>query len=301
MKTKFTRQVVHRLRRFTFKTPSVAMLGLSLALPLVSSVRAEENSPSAMTQLVQMLVEQKTLTPEQGRLLLEAHSQEQAQSEVEKAEIVQQTQKLANAQAVAEGHGAEEGAPPGRVSVRYVPDKVKKQMKDEIKQDVLAQAREENWANPYSMPDWVQRFHPYGDIRIRFETDTFPSGNDPTGQVNFNAINNGLPFDTTLAEGYPPLYNTNADRERMRLRLRLGAEIDVGDNFTAGVRLATGYDNSPITTNQTLGQSGMGEKYAIWLDRAYIAYEVPDLGTQDLTIMAGRFDNPFFSHQSALG
>ena len=49
--------------------------------------------------------------------------------------------------------------------------------------------------------------------------------------------------------------------------------------MTAGFRIATGENNSPVSTNQSLGlanqaQGGNFSKYAIWLDRAFLRYEV---------------------------
>ena len=103
---------------------------------------------------------------------------------------------------------------------------------------------------------------------------TFRSGNDNTGAFpNFNAINTGPPFDIT-GTTFSPQLNVDQDRARLRLRLRFGAAADLGDNFTAGLRIATGENNSPVTTNQSLGvannaQGGNFSKYAIWLDRGF--------------------------------
>ena len=69
-------------------------------------------------------------------------------------------------------------------------------MTDQIKQDVMNQARAENWAAPRANPDWVPRFRFSGDIRTRYEGDFYPNTNDATGAFpNFNAINTGAPFD----------------------------------------------------------------------------------------------------------
>ena len=74
----------------------------------------------------------------------------------------------------------------------------------------------------------------------------------------------------------------------------------MGDGFTAGMRIATGENNSPVTTNQSFGaanqaQGGNFSKYAIWLDRAFLKYEVGGQPNKNLAIHAGRFDSPFFS------
>ncbi|OAM90181.1 hypothetical protein AW736_09955 [Termitidicoccus mucosus] len=262
------------------------MLALLSALGLQShglsaSAEPAEPEPGAMAQLVQMLVEQKTLTPAQGELLLRAAAAEKAA-------------QAAPAPAAATAESVPEKVP-GRMSVRYLPATAKAQLREEIKQEVMAQAREENWAAPRAFPEWTSRFRPFGDARLRFETIGFPDDNDPTGQVDFNSINQGSPFEANLVNGYPALHNTHADRNRLRLRARLGAEVDLEENFSLGARIATGSDNSPVSTNQTLGADGFGSKYALWLDRVFFKYEVPGLGGKALTLLAGRFDNPFFS------
>jgi len=176
---------------------------------------------------------------------------------------------------------------------------VKQQLADEVKTAVMQQARDENWASPREIPDWVTRFRFFGDIRTRYEGDLYPSGNDNTGAfVNFNAINTGAPYDLASNTFYPT-YDVDKNRDRFRLRARLGAEINLDDGFTAGIRLATGNDDNPVTENQTIGQANSAQggdfsKYSIWLDRAFIRYQLGD-PNRGLTATIGRFDNPFFS------
>ena len=84
--------------------------------------------------------------------------------------------------------------PEDTVRVTYVPEVVKAQLREEIKQDVMAQAREENWAAPRTFPEWVSKFRLFGDVRFRYEAVRYPAGNDNTGRLlNFNAINTGAP------------------------------------------------------------------------------------------------------------
>ncbi len=190
-------------------------------------------------------------------------------------------------------------APDGTVRVTYVPEVVKNQIREEIKGEVLAQARAEHWAQPDAVPDWVARYHFLGDIRVRLQGMFYPSGNDDTGAFpNFNAINTGAPFDVS-GSVFSPQLNVNQNRKLLRLRARFGTEIDLGEGFTAGFRLATGSDNQPVSENQTFGvanngQGGNFSKYAIWLDRGFVRYQYgePD---QNISVLLGRFDNPFFS------
>jgi hypothetical protein len=186
------------------------------------------------------------------------------------------------------------------VRVTYVPEFLRKQIREEVKQDVMAQAREERWAAPRSLPEWATRYKFFGDFRLRGEGLFYPAGNDNTGAFpNFNAINTGAPFDVagTL---FSPQNNVDRNRDRLRLRARFGAAVDLGDNFTSGLRFGTGENDSPVTENQTLGianggQGGNFAKYALWLDRAFLKYEPETSADLHLALTAGRFDNPFFA------
>lgn len=188
----------------------------------------------------------------------------------------------------------------GTVRVTYVPEVVKAQMREDIKNEVLAQARKERWADPRALPEWVTRFKFFGDIRVRYEGVSFPSENDNTGAFpNFNAINTGAPFDTT-GEFFSPQYNVDQNRTRTRLRARLGTAIDLGEGFNAGMRIGSGENNSPVSQNQTIGSAGSGQggnfsKYALWIDRAFIRYETGTTPEDSLSVTFGRMDNPFFA------
>ena len=186
------------------------------------------------------------------------------------------------------------------VSVSYVPEIVKQQLRDEIKQEVMEQARNENWANPRIFPTWVLRLTPFMDLRLRYEGIFYPSGNDNTGAFpNFNAINTGPPFDVT-GTTFSPQLNVDKDRKRARIRARFGALMDLEDGFTMGLRIGTGETNTPTSTNQTLGvangaQGGNFSKYAIWLDRAFVRFELGGDPDRDFVAEVGRFDNPYFT------
>jgi hypothetical protein len=189
----------------------------------------------------------------------------------------------------------------GSVRVPYVPEVVKNELRQEVKDDVLAEARKENWGGSHPFPDWVTRFTLSGDVRVRYEYLYNHKTNDDSGNAfpNFNAINTGSPFD--LAGSVPePQYNVDQDRDRMRIRARLAADIDLQNGFTTGLRFATGNDDQPVSENQTLGASGNAQggdfsKYDLWLDRAYIKYQTGGDPTTDISVTAGRFANPFFS------
>jgi hypothetical protein len=201
-----------------------------------------------------------------------------------------------------EAHGSQTSshAPASADGVKrvvYVPESVKAELREEIKKEVLEQAKQENWAAPNAFPDWLRRFHFAGDIRGRWERAIFGSGNANDGSFpDFNAINTNKPFDAgpNLADTANDRFlNVDQNRTRPRLRARLALDADVGQGFLAGLRLASGDGSTPVSTNQTLGGSpGNFSKYQVWLDRAFLQYTSPQ-GL--LAARIGRFENPFFS------
>jgi hypothetical protein len=256
--------------------------------PKVSN--SKPTSPNATINLVNMLVKQGILKQEQADLLIK-----QAEDE---AYVARQAAKDASVKAddatKAATAAAAAAQPPGTRHVTYVPEIVKQQLRDEIKQQVMAKAVQENWASPNAYPEWARRIRFYGDMRVRYEGLFYPKGNDQGDAVNFNAINTGSPYDvSTLNQSAPPTYDASQDRNFFRLRARLGMEADLLNGFTAGIRIATGDDSQPVSTNQTLGNNGGNfSKYELWLDRGYLNYSA---WNQDLSVSAGRFSNPFFS------
>ncbi len=190
-------------------------------------------------------------------------------------------------------------ASPDDVRVSYIPEPVKMQIKEEIKLELATDRASAKWGNNILIPKWVDKVNPFFDLRVRYEGDQFPNGNDITGAFpNFNAINTGAPFDTT-GNQFAPQLNADQNRTQFRLRARFGMDINMGENFTSGFRVATGQNNSPVSTNQSMGyangQGGNFSKYAIWLDRAFLRYDLPLHDKPLVTAWVGRFDNPFMS------
>lgn len=185
---------------------------------------------------------------------------------------------------------------PGDVRVTYVPETVRNRIRDEVRDQLKSEAKTEGWYGDKDAPSWTKSVDPFVDFRARYQFDTYADGNDNTGAFpNFNAINTGSPFDVAGTQ-FSPQYNVDQNRQRARLRFRAGAEFDLEDDFTLGFRVGTGQDNSPVSSNQSLGyaggaQGGNFSKYAIWLDRAFVGWE-PNAA---LKITVGRFDNPFFA------
>ncbi|AZC37319.1 putative porin [Pseudomonas chlororaphis] len=250
-------------------------IGMVIAT-LVGPVAAAPAAPSenATINLIRLLVQQGVL------------KQEQADGLIAQAEREAQQARQANT-AVAAGPAAT----PGDVRVQYVPAIVRDQIRDQVKAEVMATAKQENWAQPNTFPDWVSRISFDGDIRLRDESRYY-SGSNSNEIVDFAKLNDKGPYDVNpnSSSNLPPLLNTREDRENLfRLRARLGMKAQVAENWTAGIRIGTGSDNNPVSTTQTLG-GGFGKK-DIWLDQGYLTWKATD----DLTLTGGRIANPFFS------
>ena len=180
----------------------------------------------------------------------------------------------------------------GTQTIPYVPQVVRDQIKAELRAELAGQAQAEGWAKPGETPEWTRRISLYGDVRLRGEQRFYDNGNSDIF-TDFGAINHGDPQNiNSKAPGWiPPAFvNTLEDRRRFRLRARLGVKARIDDWISADVRVATGSDNSPVSTNQTLGADGTG-KYQLWVDRAAIRLTP----LKEVNIDLGRFANPFWT------
>lgn len=300
--------------------------------------------------LINRLVQRGILSKEDaGDLIRQA--KEDAQRVSQQSQMAQQAATQA---ATAQQMAVEAAAPPSSdeaVSVSYVPEIVKSEMRDEIKRDVMAAAQSEGWTQP-NVPEWLRKFRPFMDLRTRYQGNNYGGDNsaDTFETLNFNAINTGQPINMMQIPGSfsqgefyaaypglypsgiypipqsqnaslglpsgqqyyypqqaplqnPPTYNTTQNRQLARVRFRFGADVNLGDNFTSGFRIGTGQNGSPVSENQTFGfvgnqgnaQGGNFSSYAIWLDRAFLKYEIGSDPDRLAAITVGRFDNPFYT------
>ena len=239
-------------------------------------------STNATVNLIRLLIKSKVITQAAGDALLQQAETEAAQA---RAALALQTPPVVTADA---------GLPPaaeGTIRVPYIPESLRAKITDDIRKDVLDQANFEGWARPNQLPEWVKGIRLYGDIRFRSQSD-FYSNNNELGLIDFQAFNDQSPIDinaNTNPTGFPIL-NSRTDRtNRFRIRARLGLAANISDHVQAAFRIASGDDNSPISTNQTLG-GGLAKKN-IWLDQAYLKLSPVDYAS----VSFGRFPNPFGS------
>ncbi len=230
--------------------------------------------------------------------LINALVKEGVLSEKKAASLIADAKKKAENEAK-EKEKKESTPEKGVVRIPYVPDFVREEIRQQVRAelhedvvaDVMAQAKNERWGMPDALPDWTRRFKFKGDFRLRYQRDSFSPDNHPLGYFDWQKINSSGGLDKAGEEAY---LNTTEDVNRLRIRMRLGIDATITNNFKAGLRLATGNPDDPVSTNQTLGQYGQG--YGISIDQAYLKYDYFNLdGYPSMTLWGGRIPNPWFS------
>lgn len=122
--------------------------------------------------------------------------------------------------------------------------------------------------------DWLNRFSFSGDLRARGEG---------------------------FYQEHGPLANA---RTRMRYRLRLGAQMKISDELLAGIRLASGDSNDPVSTNETL--TNLFTRKPVSIDHAYLmltpkeSIGLGDFAWSPITLYAGKFMNTFFKPRAVM-
>ena len=81
------------------------------------------------------------------------------------------------------------------------------------------------------------------------------------------------------------------DRMRARVRARFNAFATLGEQFRAGLTLASGDINDPTSTNQTL--TGFYTRKAVALDQAFVEFTPKDF--KPLTLVGGKFRYPWYN------
>lgn len=153
------------------------------------------------------------------------------------------------------------------------------ELEDKVNEDLLKKIYNSSWA---------QRISIGGDMRLRYEATLYDDEN-----ASFLD-----PADPTS------LLNSTVDRNRFRYRFRLDTkakvidsrEINVG-KAEIGLRLSSGNDDDPISTNDTLGD--YQNKDGILIDRAYLKYTYAPIEPfwgiiPQMVFTGGRIPNPWY-------
>jgi len=116
--------------------------------------------------------------------------------------------------------------------------------------------------NKLQLPDWVQSLRISGDFGVRGD------------YITVNAPN-------------------TVDRFRPRYRFRIGTSVNLLDNMSTELRLASGEsDRSPLASGYTTFQDNAAKKY-IWIDRAYWSWTPIKTSELTGTLTVGKMVNPY--------
>ena len=247
----------------------VLLWALQMALPSQAADADELESLRETTQrLIQLMVEQGVLTQEKAdALLAEAKRNREAKAAAAKEEA--KTSAVQD-----EGKTAAKASPKDQniVRVPLIPETVKNEIREQVKQEVLTQAKTERWGEPGAIPEWLDRIKLDGDIRLRLQADRFGKSNETPETLKLNGID---------------VKNSTENRQRLRLRGRLGLQAKLTDKLSANFRIATGSLDDPVSTNVT--QGNYNNRFTVAMDRAYLQYRPNSW----LTITGGRVPNPW--------
>ena len=140
------------------RLPGALIAAALSSLPATPSLAQTGDSDSVTNRLIELLVKRGVLQRDDANALLAA-----AKAEKKKPA------KLAAKPASPEKPAAEAAVPSGTVRVTYVPQFVRDQIAQQVRDDLLQQASQPGAAPAVPPPGWLDRFHLFGDLRIRGE------------------------------------------------------------------------------------------------------------------------------------
>ncbi len=269
---------------FGAKTLRAGTACLVLALAPAVACHADDQRQSleelrnTVINLLQALVDQGVISKEKAQQMVRAAQDKAAADAARSAANEKGTEK------------EEEGA----VRVPYVPqivqdkiaEQVEQQMKPAVVADVVKEAKAEKWGVPAALPDWISRIRLSGEVTLREEGIFYAGDNAP--EYNYFAINQA---GGIAQAGENAFLDTDENRIRFRGRARLGADADISDSITAGMRVVTGNTSDLVSETQTLDGTA---PYAFGLDELYIRLD--ERNSQRfpwLSVVGGRFLNPY--------
>ena len=141
------------------------------------------------------------------------------------------------------------------------------EMRNQLKQVQSTQQQQQQAvqaAAASKLPSWVERMTFFGDVRFRYEHTSY---DDLNGKAK---------------DG----------KDRFRVRLRFGVRSQIHEDVEVGLRMVTGSDTDPTSTNQTMGNY-FGE-YTSWgIDQAYVKYTPSYIPQKAATFSFGKVPNVF--------
>jgi hypothetical protein len=241
--------------------------------------------------MVELLKMKGVITAEEARSLMESSSG--AGGGVDMSAVIDLLQKKGvispeEAGELQARHGGPAPGPEGTVTlgpssqedeyVKRISKKVAREIRQDVQDRVKAEMQEEKAkdARVASSPDWAQRIRFGGDIRLRYQGDFYDEDNAALLKVGKNGAVSG------------DLLNTTQNRNRFRIRARLNASAKIHETLSANMRVSTGNEDDPVSTNDTLGD--YFNKEGVVLDQDFLKLQP----LQNLTFWGGRHPNPWF-------
>lgn len=277
------------------KTLTTAMLAVALAIASSAASGGPAEDPLSQARateinLLRALVEQGVITAEKARQMLE-------QAGIDPNLLTAPILPVApTALPAAPASAPAASAPPGTVIVN---EATKREIMEQVRQEVQAQARAENRGEESTLPAWVRRISFGGDVRLRFIRDDFASDNGQDSLLSAGTAT--VPIGSTVAatlinnwyqlpQGAIP--SVLDSHEYFQLRARLNVESVISAQFRGGVQLTTvsGDDatSDPVDFDVNMGR--YSRPYSAAVSLGYLQW----LPRDDVVVTGGRMINPYF-------
>ena len=255
-------------KKFATKFASLILLAtLGTAWPASHADERDslEQLKATTTNLIELLVQEGVLNKDKADAIVKKATEE-AVKQVKQAKAKEATQT----------NTSQDNIPTDdkTVRVQYVPEHIKKEMRAQIEKNVM-ETLNYKVGERLELPSWLNRIAFNGDMRLRYQNDSFGNNNAPIAALNNPERNLNI-------------LNSSEERRRLRLRARLGVDLKINDWLTGGLRFTTGLLNTPVTPNQTEGIAQ--GKFIFGLDAAFLRAKPVNWAM----IEGGRFANPFF-------
>ena len=133
-----------------------------------------EQLRATTTSLIDLLVQEGVLNKDKAEAMVKKASQD-AVAKVKQAQADNASKDTADSNNIALDDKS--------VRVQYVPEHVKREMREEIKKDVMAKLNYKA-GERLGLPSWLDRITFNGDLRLRFEDDIYSKKNAPIAFLN---------------------------------------------------------------------------------------------------------------------
>jgi len=140
-----------------------------------------------------------------------------------------------------------------------------KQQLAEVKTTQDQQAAVAQVAASDALPKWIERITLFGDTRFRYEHTSY---DDLNGK-------------------------SKSGKDRFRVRLRFGVKSQIHEDVQLGFRMASGSDDDPTSTNQTMGNY-FAEITSWGVDQAWVTW-TPSAAGKMIDLSFGKIKNPFMT------